>query len=54
MKNNKYNCTIIIKLPEELKQKVIKRSNEKCKNISEYIRDLIVNDVTLVEDLNKN
>lgn len=44
MKNKKYDDVIFIKLPSDLKEKAKLKSEVLCKNISEYIRDLIIKD----------
>lgn len=41
----KYNNYLMIKITNELKEKAIKKAEEKSKNLSEYIRDLIVKDL---------
>lgn len=43
--NEKYNTTILIKLPKYLKEKAIDKAySERC-NLSEYIRKLINKDL---------
>lgn len=47
MKSKRFNDVLYIKLPKEMKEKIIAQAEKKFKNVSEYIRELIV------EDLNK-
>ena len=37
----KYTATLMIKLPKDMKEKFEEKANQKYKNLSEYIRDLI-------------
>lgn len=42
MKTSKiYDAIIMIKLPKDMKEKFEEKANQKYKNLSEYIRDLI-------------
>ena len=42
MKTSKiYDAIIMIKLPKDMKDKFEEKANQKYKNLSEYIRDLI-------------
>lgn len=40
-----YNGNLLIKLPEELKEKVKNKAEKNCQNMSEYIRNLVVKDL---------
>ena len=42
MKTSKiYDAIIMIKLPKDMKEKFEEKANQKYKNLSEYVRDLI-------------
>ena len=42
MKTEKiYDAIIMIKLPKDMKEKFEEKANQKYKNLSEYVRDLI-------------
>ena len=42
MKTKKFEESLFIKMPKELKEKIAKKAEENFKNVSEYVRDLIV------------
>lgn len=45
MKNKKFDEVLFVKLPKEMKEKLHKKATKKYKNVSEYVRDLIVEDL---------
>lgn len=40
-----YDECVIVKLPKDLKEKVKKKAEQNCQNMSDYIRSLIVKDL---------
>lgn len=40
-----YDECVIVKLPKDLKEKVKKKAEKNCQNMSDYIRSLIVKDL---------
>ena len=40
-----YDENLLIKIPKELKEKMKKKAEENCQNMSDYVRSLIVKDL---------
>ena len=44
-KIKRYDDIFILKLPKDLKEKTKLKADARCKNVSQYIRDLIIKDI---------
>ena len=40
-----YDENLLIKLPKDLKEKIKKKAEKNCQNMSDYIRSLVVKDL---------
>ena len=45
MKKKKFDDVLYIKLPKQLKNKVIKEADKQFKNTSEYVRDILIKEI---------
>lgn len=45
MKSKKFDEVLFIKLPKEMKEKITEQADKNFKNVSEYVRELIVRDL---------